>query len=72
MHAKKNTLIILKTKGFWDKNSVIFAGAVPYHWNLPATHYQDLGILSMKMHDSACNLILSVGTPASVIAIVGG
>ena len=25
-------------------------------------HYQDLGIESLKMHDSACNLILSVDT----------
>ena len=29
-------------------------------------HYQDLGISSLKGYDSACNIILSVGSPANL------
>ena len=42
---------------FWDKTTVVCAGAMPYRGDLPG-HYQDL---SLTRHDSAvCNLLLSV------------
>ena len=43
-----------KITGFWDKNTVTCAGAMPYISPGFSGHYQDLGTAHLKMHDSAC------------------
>ena len=44
--------------GFWDKNTGMCDGAIPYRRDVPAIGYQDIGISSRKRHDPACRLIL--------------
>ena len=62
-HAKNKIADMLNypdflVPGFWDKTTRICAGAMPSPGF--SGHYEDLGISSLKRHDSACNLILGV------------
>ena len=46
--------------GFWDKNTGIYAGAMPFRRDSPATTVPESRHSKHKRHDSAYNLILNV------------